>query len=335
MPPSAMATMSSWRPCVVRVAWPSAETYTQTASRQHTLAHCRHVLPRRTHRHRAAKRWSREHPCRQQEQRQPDQSGGALWTDLITAGYGQRADNCHERRKHHRDLGVVNNGNAHDGPVAMERPGRPVERCQLQRRRHRRRRLGQPQWPAGGRGQATPAKRRPSRCEDISGDYYVIVDTSTIRQVIELGHTANNSRAHVVPLTISLAAGGRSSGQWRDRARWRSPGRRGDGKPTQWSTKVAPPRGAAWPRPHLHRSRRPGPVGSCQPAQLPGAGLGAGAQREPFGVSFVPAQRNAGRRFPLVVRTDADNTIYERTGENKQRRRCPRPASPCSVPIWP
>ncbi|WP_277224425.1 CARDB domain-containing protein, partial [Pseudomonas indica] len=150
---------------------------------------------------------------------------------------------------------------------------------------------------------------------DLSGAYYVLVDTNTNRTVTELGRTENNTLASatrlqvglapVPDLTVSAVTGPLSL-------------RPGDQATVSYTVANlgGQATGGAW-RDRLYIDR--GDQGLHEVASvLQSEPLGAGESRERSVTFTLPAGFPVGE-FRWVVRTDADNTLYERDGESNNQ----------------
>ena len=147
---------------------------------------------------------------------------------------------------------------------------------------------------------------------DLVGDYYVLVDTNTNRSVTENGHTANNVGASVVKLSVSLAPVADLSV-----SDVSGPSVLRPGAQATVSYTIANLGNTAATGPWRDRIYLDTGAGGLQ--EVANSFyldiLQAGASETRI-VTFTLPTGFAEGDFHWVVKTDTDNTIYERTAEN-------------------
>lgn len=166
-----------------------------------------------------------------------------------------------------------------------------------------------------GPGQGYTGRATVTLPRDLSGDYYIIVDTNTNRTVTELGRTGNNTRASTAVLRIGLApcadltvadVSGPAALRPGDSATitYTASNAGGADATGAWRDRVYIDQGASG----LYE------VGSV----LISEPLAAGASATRTVNVTIPTSFTEGD-YHWVVKTDTDNTIYERNADNNNQ----------------
>jgi len=164
-------------------------------------------------------------------------------------------------------------------------------------------------------GQSYTGRATITLPRDLSGEYYVIVDTNHNRSVTELGRTGNNARASVAKLRVGLAPMPDLTVADVNGPTALRPGDAATVSYTLSNQGHAATSGVWRDRIYIDR----GPSGLYEVASVLSTDvLAAGASLARSATFTLPGWFSEGD-FRWVVKTDADNTIYERSGEGNNQ----------------